>query len=81
MPANNHTMLVRVTIDDDLIAQATAIAQESQTSIDQVICHLLRQALTQHAATHYNDGFPIFAVTHASRPITAEDVQGANDEV
>ena len=74
-------MRTTITIDDDLLEAAKAIAIQRKVTIGKVVSDLLRKGL--RTETHINpdkDGFPVFAVSKDARLITLDTVKHAEDE-
>ena len=76
-------MRTTLTIDDDLLEAARALAQQRRVSLGQVVSELLRKGLSPTPGFERNKrgNFPTFAVPEAGRPITLETVKRAEEEL
>ena len=72
-------MRTTVTIDDDVLAVARALAARKGSSLGSALSELARRGF-RAAATTEDGGVPVFRVPADARPITSEDVHGALDE-
>lgn len=70
-------MRTTVTIDDDVLAVARAIAERRGSSLGDALSELARRGLRSAAAPSMDDGLPVFPVDPEAQPITSEDVYGA----
>ncbi len=67
-------MRTTVTIDDDVLAVARALAERQGTSLGRVLSELARRGFrTMHATVEEGQGV-VFAVDPGADPITSEDV-------
>ena len=73
-------MRTTVTIDDDVLAVARALAERSRSSLGSALSELARRGFRQPATVAEDDGLPVFAVAADARPIASEDVYGALEE-
>lgn len=75
-------MRITVTIDDDLLVAANALACLNSESLGQVLSDLARAglAVSGPSPTTNDESFPVFRVSKNSPPITLEDVKRAEDE-
>ena len=71
-------MRTTVTIDDDVLAAARALAAAEGLSLGGALSRLARRGLSTDAKRPA--GFPVFDVPPGARPITLADVQAALDE-
>ena len=70
-------MRTTLTIDDDVLAAARALAEARDVSLGDAISELARRGLaTPTTSTH---GLPTFAVQPDARPLTPEMVEEALD--
>ena len=69
-------MRTTVTIDDDVLAVARAIAARNGRSVGHALSQLARRGFRQ-APVADGEGFPVFRVAEDAAPITSEDVQKA----
>ena len=75
-------MRTTVTIDDDLLEAAKALAIQRKVAIGKVISELMRKGLNaEQQITIGLSGFPTFQVPSDARPITLETVKKAEDEM
>jgi hypothetical protein len=71
-----------VSIDDDLLLAAKALASQRQVSIGRVISDLMRKGLSAEAEVEPGSGgFPVFKIPANARPITLDTVKAAEDEL
>ncbi len=67
-------MRTTVTIDDDVLAVARALAARKGISLGSALSDLARSSF-RRAQTSYDDGIPVFQVEAGAGPITSEDIQ------
>ena len=72
-------MRTTVTIDDDVLAVARALAVRQGSSLGRALSELARRGF-KGGDTAKDDGVPVFRVAADARPITSEDVHRALDE-
>ena len=72
-------MRTTLTIDDDVLAVARALAARRGGSLGSALSELARRGF-KGATTTEDDGVPVFRVAADASPITSEDVHGALDE-
>ena len=74
-------MRTTVSIDDDLLLAAKALAAQRKVSIGKVISELMRKGLNAETRIEPGrGGFPVFPVPSNARPITLEKVKEAEEE-
>lgn len=73
-------MRTTVTIDDDVLAIARALAQQNGVSLGRALSELARRGQRAMAAVVASDGLPAFAVPRDAKPITIDGVHKALDE-
>jgi hypothetical protein len=73
-------MRTTLVIEDDVLAAARSLADAEGKTLGQVISELARRGLPTQYEELTDEGFPVFAVTPGSKPITLEMVQQALDE-
>ena len=74
-------MRTTLTIDDDVLAVARALAARRGVSIGSAVSDLARRGFRGTGAADQEDGgIPVFRVPPDAPPITSEDVQRALDE-
>ena len=71
-------MRTTVTIDDDVLAVARALAARQGSSLGSVLSELARRGF-KGADIAEDDGVPVFRVAADARPITSEHVHQALD--
>lgn len=70
-------MRTTLTIDDDVLAVARALAERNGSSLGDAISELARRGFKGTGEFEYVDGIPSFRVDANSRPVTSEDVREA----
>lgn len=73
-------MRTTITIDDDILAIARALAQQNGLSLGRAVSELARRGQRATAAAAESDGLPVFAVPRDAKPITSDDVYKALGE-
>lgn len=76
-------MRTTLSIDDDLLAAAKALARDSSQSLGKIVSKLMRRGLNatpRVSRRHSASGFPVFSVPRGAYPITLEDIRRAEDE-
>jgi hypothetical protein len=74
-------MRTTVSLDDDVLEAARALADGEGRSLGRVLSDLARRGLMpRESRLDEEDGFPVFRVDPTAPPITAEMVQAALDE-
>ena len=74
-------MRTTITIDDDLLAAAKALARTQSVSVGTVISELARKGLKPSVRTRRKSNFPVFYVASSARPITLDDVKKIEDDL
>ena len=75
-------MRTTLTIDDDVLAIAKAMAERQRKSVGEVISALARQAVRPEAARRsVRNGVPLLAVRQGTAPVTPELVNQLRDEL
>ena len=74
-------MRTTLSIDDDILRVAKALAQERHMSIGALLSELARKGMTRDTVMGEKNGFPVFSVPEGARPITLEDVKRLEDEM
>ena len=75
-------MRTTLTIDDDVLAAARALAARQRKTVGEVISSLARQALQPTAASRpVRNGVPLLANRKGSAPVTPELVRQLRDEL
>lgn len=72
-------MRTTVTIDDDVLAVARALAARQRTSLGSALSELARRGFRRPVVDEEN-GLPVFRVAADAEPITNEDVEKALDD-
>ena len=80
MLPTGHEMRTTVSIDDDVLTAARALADRQHRSLGDVISELARRGLAERHSTSAQTGLPTFDVRPNARPITLEMVREAMDE-
>ena len=71
-------MRTTLTIDDDVLAVARALAERNGISLGSAISELARRGFRSGSTSH--DGFPTFRIADNAAPITSDDVyRGLSD--
>ena len=70
-------MRTTVTIDDDVLAGARALAERNQVSLGSALSELARRGLRNAAANAGSGDGSLFAVSPDAEPITSDDVYRA----
>ncbi len=73
-------MRTTLTIDDDVLHAARAIAQLSKKTIGEAVTKLARSALVPRAAAATRNGVPLLPVRQAGKVVTLEMVNALRDE-
>ena len=73
-------MRTTLTIDDDVLAVARALAARRGVSLGSAVSDLARRGFSEIGAADQEDGVPVFRVPPDAPPVTGEDVQRALDE-
>jgi hypothetical protein len=70
-------MRVTLTIDDDVLAFAQALAERNGSSLGSAISELARRGFKEMGNVEVDDGIPFFHVASDARPVTNEDAKEA----
>ncbi len=70
-------MRITLTIDDDVLAVARAMAESNGTSLGSAISELARRGFVDMNNLEFDDCIPLFRVAPNARTITNEDVKEA----
>jgi len=70
-------MRTTLTLDDDVLAAARAIARERDASLGKVVSDLLRRALQPRPALRTDDALPTFNVPNAAKVFGPDEVARA----
>ena len=73
-------MRTTLTVDDDILAVARAMAEQNGSSLGSALSALARRGLRGAVAIVKDDGMPVFPVVADAKPITSEDVYRALSE-
>ena len=73
-------MRTTLTIDDDVLAAAKAIARQTDRSIGEVVSDLARSALRPKAAPAMRNGIPLLPVRNSDAIVTPDIVNALRDE-
>ena len=74
-------MRTTLTIDDDVLAAARALAEHKRRSLGAIISDLARRSLQTPAPPAKRNGIPLLAVRPEASPVTLEIVNALRDEV
>ncbi len=74
-------MRTTLTIDDDVLVAAKAIAQQQHKSIGEVLSHLARRALRRPQAPAVRNGVPLLPVSRGQAVVTLEIVNDLRDRL
>ncbi|MGE0282634.1 MAG: CopG family transcriptional regulator [Rhizobiaceae bacterium] len=74
-------MRTTLSIDDDVLAAAKALAVHQQRSVGDVISDLARQSLRKPVDLRYRNGIPILPVRPGGGVVTTELVNALMDEL
>ena len=70
-------MRITLTIDDDFLAVARAMAERNGSSLGSAISELARRGIKEVGRVKVDDGIPVFRVAPDARAVTSEDVKEA----
>lgn len=73
-------MRTTLTIDDDVLMAARALADQRNRTIGEVLSDLARQALSPPEITDERDGVPLLPRKAGGKPVTLEMVNALRDE-
>jgi hypothetical protein len=73
-------MRTTLSIDDDVLAAAKAIAEQQRRSIGEVVSELARRALRRTASPGQRNGIPLLPHTGDGQLVTLETVNALRDE-
>ena len=74
-------MRTTLNIDDEILDAAKVLAAERAVSVGAILSELARRGLQQGAVPRRKrKGFPTFAISHDSTPLTLERVKQFEDE-
>jgi hypothetical protein len=73
-------MRTTLSIDDDVLAAARAIARQTRASVGEVISELARKALHRPAPPSERNGVPLLATREPRAFVTLETVNALRDE-
>jgi hypothetical protein len=74
-------MRTTLTIDDDLLIAAKAIAQQTNQTIGEIVSNLARTALRPKTRTMERNGIPLLPVRNPEAIVTPEIVNALRDEL
>jgi hypothetical protein len=69
-----------LSIDDDVLSAARAIALQTDRSVGEVISELARRGLRPAPEPSASRGLPCFNVSEKARPLTPDAVRRAQDD-
>ena len=73
-------MRITLTIDDDVLAVARAMAERNGSSLSSAISELARRGIKEMGNVEFDDGIPVFRVAPDARPVTSQDVKEAQSD-
>lgn len=73
-------MRTTLTLDDDVLRAARALAAARDSSLGAAVSELARRGLKPSAATDYRGEFPVFEVREESAVFGPEEVAAARDD-
>jgi hypothetical protein len=73
-------MRITLTIDDDVLVAAKAIARQEHRSLGEVVSELIRGALYQGATLAARNGIPLLAAPDGKTVVTLDIVNALLDE-
>ena len=74
-------MRTTLTIDDDVLAAAKAIAQQQNRSVGEIVSDLARRTLYRPAPPSSRNGIPLLPVREEGALVTLEVVNALRDEL
>lgn len=74
-------MRTTLTIDDDVLVAAKAMANQQRKSLGEVISDLARRSLRRPAAPSERNGIPLLSPRPETPPVTLETVNALRDEL
>jgi hypothetical protein len=80
-PAPESPMRTTLTIDDDVLAAAKAIAQQTDRTIGELVSELARAALRPRAQPSERNGIPLLPVRNPDAVVTPEIVNTLRDKL
>jgi hypothetical protein len=73
-------MRTTLSIDEDVLAAAKAVAARQGKSVGQVVSELARRSLRPARASASRNGVPLFPLRKGAKPVTPELVNKLRDE-
>ena len=74
-------MRTTLSIDDDVLAAARAIAEHRGQSVGEILSALARKSLLPEQAVVVRNGIALFPMRADAKPVPLELVQGLNEEL
>ena len=75
-------MRTTLSIDDDVLAAAKAMAARQQKTVGEVISALSRQAMRSKVSQRkYRNGIPLLPIQPNAKPVTTEYINKLRDEL
>lgn len=81
MRVEESVVRTTITIDDDVLAAAKALAQQQGRPLGGVISDLARRALRRPKPKHARNGIPLLPFKPGAKPVTLELVNALRDEL
>ena len=73
-------MRTTLTIDDDVLDAARAIAEQNRLSLGEIVSDLARRGLKPRPEAPSTGGLPVFSVSEKARPFTPDTVRQDLDD-
>jgi Arc/MetJ family transcription regulator len=73
-------MRTTLTIDDDVLAAAKALATQQSKTIGEIVSELARQSLQRPITRQHRNGVPLLPVSNPKAVVTLEIVNALRDE-
>ncbi len=74
-------MRTTLSIDDDVLVAAKAMAEQSRRSVGSVISELARKSLQRPQARRERNGIPLLTPRPGSAPVTTDLVNRLHDQI
>jgi len=75
-----YPMRTTLSIDDDVLAAARALAQQQRRGVGEVVSELARTSLRCPVKRQSRNGLPLLPITNPEAVVTLEIVNGLRDE-
>ena len=74
-------MRTTLSIDDDVLAAARAIAEQRGKPVGEILSELARRALLPEIGAQTRNGIPLFPLRADAKPVTLELVSKLNEDM